>query len=81
MGVLGQMFPGPKISDEAGESGTGEPPTFRLGPIDLESGTVTVLRSGDATSGDATSGDAAEGLTAEVGVDADGSADGDGGSD
>jgi hypothetical protein len=65
MGVLGQMFPGPEISDEGGESGTGEPPRFRLGPIDLESGTVTVLRQGDAT----------EGLTAEVGEDADGDSD------
>jgi hypothetical protein len=68
MGVLGQMFPGPEISDEGGESGTGEP-LLRLGPIDLEAGTVTVLRQGDAT----------EGFTAEVGVDADGAADGDGG--
>lgn len=48
MGVLGQLFPGPKISDEAGEAGTGEPPAFRLGPIDLEAGTVTVVRTGAA---------------------------------
>jgi len=42
MGVLGELFPGPKISDEAGEAGDGE--TFRLGPIDLEKGVVQLRR-------------------------------------
>ncbi|WP_433504164.1 hypothetical protein ACQP04_31680 [Pseudonocardia halophobica] len=46
MGVLGELFPGPKISDEAGESGNGE--KFRLGPIDLENGVVHVVRAGGA---------------------------------
>jgi hypothetical protein len=44
MGVLGQMFPTPKISDESGESGTGEPEN-RLGPIDLVNGIVTIHRT------------------------------------
>lgn len=43
MGVLGEMFPGPKIGDEAGEDGDAQP--FRLGPIDLERGTVEVHRA------------------------------------
>ena len=43
MGVLGEMFPGPKIQDEAGEAGDGEKP-WRLGPIDLENGVVEVHR-------------------------------------
>ena len=38
MGVLGELFPGPKISDEAGEAGDAQP--WRLGPIDLERGTI-----------------------------------------
>lgn len=42
MGVLGELFPGPKISDEAGEEGAGQP--WRLGPIDLDRGTVEVHR-------------------------------------
>lgn len=42
MGVLGSLFPGPEVSDEGGESGDGE--RFRLGPIDLENGTVEVVR-------------------------------------
>ena len=41
MGMLGEMFPGPKVSDEAGEDGDGQ--RWRLGPIDLERG-VVVLR-------------------------------------
>lgn len=40
MGVLGEMFPGSKISDEAGEDGDAQP--FRFGPIDLGSGVVQV---------------------------------------
>ena len=43
MGVLGEMFPGPKIVDEAGEDGDGQKP-WRLGPIDLENGVVEVHR-------------------------------------
>ena len=60
MGVLGQMFPGPKIADEAGEDGEGAPP-FRLGQIDLENNTVTLTRGGGGT----------EGCEAAVGVDGD----------
>lgn len=40
MGVLGEMFPGRKIADEAGEDGDAQP--FRLGPIDLERGVVQI---------------------------------------
>ena len=43
MGVLGSLFPGPEISDEGGESGDGQP--WRFGPIDLENGTVDVVRA------------------------------------
>ena len=43
MGMLGELFPGPKISDEAGEDGQGEP--WRLGPIDLDKGVVEVHRA------------------------------------
>lgn len=42
MGVLGEMFPGGKITDEAGEDGDAQP--FRLGPIDLDKGVVRVHR-------------------------------------
>lgn len=42
MGVLGSLFPGPEIRDEGGESGDGQ--RFRLGPIDLDNGTVEVVR-------------------------------------
>ncbi|MEJ3656102.1 hypothetical protein WEH80_24360 [Actinomycetes bacterium KLBMP 9759] len=42
MGVLGEMFPGPKIRDEAGEAGDGQ--EWRLGPIDLDKGVVEVHR-------------------------------------
>jgi hypothetical protein len=42
MGVLGELFPGPKINDEAGEAGDGE--QWRLGPIDLDNRTVQVQR-------------------------------------
>lgn len=45
MGVLGEMFPGRKITDEAGEDGQGEP--FRLGPIDLDNNVVVVHRGED----------------------------------
>ena len=46
MGVLGEMFPGPKIQDEAGEDADGQ--KWRLGPIDLESGVVQVHRAAPA---------------------------------
>ncbi|GAA3094708.1 hypothetical protein GCM10010464_67760 [Pseudonocardia yunnanensis] len=42
MGVLGELFPGPKIRDEAGESGNGQ--EWELGPIDLDNRTVEVRR-------------------------------------
>jgi hypothetical protein len=42
--MLGEMFPGPKIRDESGEAGDGQPP-FRLGPIDLENNTVVLHRA------------------------------------
>ncbi len=44
MGLLGELFPGPKILDEAGEAGDGQKP-WRLGPIDLENGVVQVHRT------------------------------------
>jgi hypothetical protein len=43
MGVLGELFPGSKIQDEAGEAGDGR--GWRLGPIDLDRGVVTVYRA------------------------------------
>ncbi len=43
MGVLGEMFPGRKILDEAAEAGDGE--KWRLGPIDLEKGVVQMYRA------------------------------------
>lgn len=52
MGVLGEMFPGAKIQDEAGEAGDGQ--KWRFGPIDLENGVVEIRRSAPAVS-DATS--------------------------
>lgn len=42
MGVLGEMFPGPRIRDEAAEAGDGR--QWRLGPIDLENNTVEMVR-------------------------------------
>ena len=44
--MLGEMFPGPKIRDESGEAGDGQPP-FRLGPIDLENNTVVLHGAGE----------------------------------
>jgi hypothetical protein len=38
MGMFGEMFPGRKITDEAGEDGDAQP--WRLGPIDLDRGVV-----------------------------------------
>lgn len=49
MGVLGEMFPGPKIRDESSEAGDGE--KWQLGPIDLDSNTVVLHRPGSATEG------------------------------
>jgi hypothetical protein len=43
VGMLGEMFPGPKIRDEAGEDGDAQ--KWRLGPIDLERGVVEVHRA------------------------------------
>lgn len=51
MGVLGEMFPGSKIRDEAAEAGDGQP--WRLGPIDLENDTVEVVRPVDPGDDDA----------------------------
>jgi hypothetical protein len=42
MGAFGELFPGRKIQDEAGEAGDGQ--KWRLGPIDLENGLVQVHR-------------------------------------
>jgi hypothetical protein len=46
MGVLGEMFPGRKISDESTEAGSGQE-HWQLGPIDLDNRTVTVQRVAD----------------------------------
>jgi hypothetical protein len=43
MGMLGELFPGRKITDEAGEDGDAQ--KWRLGPIDLDSGVVVVHRA------------------------------------
>ena len=43
MGMLGELFPGSKIKDEAGEDGDGQP--WRLGPLDLERGVIEVHRA------------------------------------
>ena len=42
MGVLGELFPGPKIRDDSSEAGDGE--QWQLGPIDLDNRTVQVQR-------------------------------------
>jgi hypothetical protein len=42
MGVLGELFPGPKIRDESTDAGNGE--QWQLGPIDLDNRTVQVQR-------------------------------------
>ena len=41
MSAFGSMFPGQRIRHEAGEAGDGEQ-FLSFGPIDLESGTVTL---------------------------------------
>jgi hypothetical protein len=43
MGVLGEMFPGRKITDESTEAGDGQE-YLQLGPIDLDNRTVQVQR-------------------------------------
>jgi hypothetical protein len=43
MGVLGEMFPGRKITDESTEAGDGQE-HWQLGPIDLDNRTVQVQR-------------------------------------
>ncbi|MGH3613198.1 MAG: hypothetical protein ACRDRK_11515 [Pseudonocardia sp.] len=58
MGVLGEMFPGPKILDEASEAGDGQ--KWRLGPIDLEKGAVEVHRSTAAEAADQAAEELAE---------------------
>ena len=42
MGILGELFPGRKISDEGGEAGDGQ--QWQLGPIDLDNRVVQVQR-------------------------------------
>jgi hypothetical protein len=42
MGMMGELFPGRKIRDESGETGTGE--QWELGPIDLDNRVVRVQR-------------------------------------
>jgi hypothetical protein len=42
MGVLGEMFPGPKIKNEAGEAGSGQDSWLS---IDLDKGVVEVHRA------------------------------------
>jgi hypothetical protein len=42
MGVLGEMFPGPKITDESGEDGDAQP--WRLDVSDLSRGVVLYRR-------------------------------------
>lgn len=49
MGVLGELFPGPKIRKENDEAGNGE--KWQLGPIDLDSNTVVLHRPGGAVEG------------------------------
>jgi hypothetical protein len=49
MGVLGEMFPGRKISDESTEAGSGQE-HWQLGPIDLDNRTVQVQRVVDTES-------------------------------
>lgn len=43
VGVFGEMFPGRRITDEAGEDGDAQP--WRLGSIDLERGVVQIRRT------------------------------------
>jgi hypothetical protein len=63
MGVLGEMFPGPRIRDESSQAGDGERP-WQLGPIDLDGNVVVVHRS-DAPAPAAT--DAAPAHSAHIG--------------
>lgn len=41
--MLGEMFPGRRITDEAGEAGDAQP--WRLGPIDLDHNVVQIHRA------------------------------------
>jgi hypothetical protein len=59
MGVLGELFPGPKILDEGGEAGNGE--KWRLGPVDLDKGTVVVHRAAQSDPAEDGDGDDSEG--------------------
>lgn len=45
MGVLGELFPGAKITDEGAEEGAAQP--WRLGPVDLDRGVVEVHRAAE----------------------------------
>jgi len=43
VGVFGEMFPGRRVTDEAGEDGDAQP--WRLTSIDLDRGVVQVRRA------------------------------------
>jgi hypothetical protein len=58
MGAFGELFPGRKIQDEAGEAGDAQ--KWRLGPIDLENGLVRVHRPAPAPEPDEDDQDPAE---------------------
>jgi hypothetical protein len=60
MGVFGAMFPGRKITDEAGEDGDAQP--WRLGPIDLDRGVVQVHRAGPPVEEDSAEAEPNDGL-------------------
>jgi hypothetical protein len=47
MAAFGELFPTPKISDESAEAGDGD--TWRIGPIDLDKGVVTLHRATSRT--------------------------------
>ena len=63
MGVLGEMFPGAKIQDEASEDGDAQP--WRLGPIDLDNNVVQVHRA-DAPAPEAPTGAASAAVQSAV---------------
>jgi hypothetical protein len=60
MGVFGAMFPGRKITDEAGEDGDAQP--WRLGPIDLDRGVVQVRRADPPVEEDPAEAEPSDGL-------------------
>jgi hypothetical protein len=59
MGMLGELFPGAKITDESGEDADGQ--KFRLGPIDLDKGVVQIHVPALPVSRDAATDEPAEG--------------------